>query len=139
MIVSSTLRWILLPGAVILFLLSGLDPVLSAELTVIMTSNLEGRVSTREINEDDDFFLKLGQSILAEKRRSGADVYVDLGNAFYPGPLSRYSFGSVMMDFLESMECSATLISSRDLRIGIDNLEFIKSDKRTVLLSANII
>jgi hypothetical protein len=108
-------------------------------LPVIITSNLEGRASLGMDEVENDFLLMLGQSILHEKRRGRAELYLDLGNAFYPGPLSRFSFGSVMMDFFEFFDCSATLISTKDLRIGVDNLDFIRNNRKTRLLSANIL
>ncbi len=108
-----------------------------APLSLIVTSNIEGRASLG-MEEESDFLLKLGQSIMYEKRLGRAELYLDLGNAFYPGALSRFSFGSVMMDFFDFLECDATLISTKDLRIGVNNLDFIKANRKARLLSANI-
>jgi hypothetical protein len=109
------------------------------EFSIIVTSNLGGRFSVNEGDYSKDFMLTLAQSILAERKARNADIYIDLGNAFYPGLLSKYSYGSVMMDFFNFFSCNAVLISSKDLRIGIDNLQFLSSGKNINLLSANII
>ncbi len=109
------------------------------EFGLIVTSNLGGRFSINETDEKKDFMLTLAQSMLTESKARNTDLYIDLGNAFYPGLLTKYSYGSVMMDFFNFFACNAVLISSKDLRIGIDNLKFLSSGKSTRLLSANII
>ncbi len=43
-----------------------------------------------------------------------------------------------MMDYFNYLGCDATLVSSRDLRIGIDNLEFLRKGRKTRLLSTGI-
>ncbi len=110
------------------------------KLSLLLTSNLEGRfLLTGEDQERLDPFLLLGQDIIMERSKKRFDLYIDLGNAFYPGALSKYSFGSVVSDFLHFFDCRATLISSKDIRIGVDNLQFIQKGKNTLLLSANIL
>ncbi len=118
------------------------SPVMAGtpEIQFILTSNLSGRFTTSVTRQEiEDPMLIMAQSLVAEQRKNKADLYVDLGNAFYPGLLSRFSYGSVMMDFLEYFNCAATLVASQDLNIGIGNLEFLNREKRTLLLSANII
>jgi 2',3'-cyclic-nucleotide 2'-phosphodiesterase (5'-nucleotidase family) len=109
------------------------------KLTILMTSNLEGRFSLDGDQEKSDPFLLLGQDILRDRRKGRFDLYIDLGNAFHPGALSRYSFGSVVSDFFHFFDCRATLISARDIRIGVDNLQFLQKGKKTRFLSANIL
>ncbi|MFH0974374.1 MAG: hypothetical protein V1874_01165 [Spirochaetota bacterium] len=108
------------------------------EVSIIVTSNLGGKFSLNGSDNEEDPMLVLAQSILAERKARKADIYIDMGNAFYPGLLSKFSYGSVMMDFFNFFSCDAVLISSNDLRIGIDNLQFLSSGKNTELLSANI-
>jgi len=109
------------------------------KFTLLLTSNLQGRFSLdNDRQNDNDPMLLLAQSIIKEKEKSRFDIYLDLGNAFYPGTLSRYSYGSVMMDFFDYFNCDATLISSRDISIGLSNLEFLSKDRTTKMLSANI-
>lgn len=110
-----------------------------AEITILCTSNLEGRFSLSEKNQNaDDPMLLLAQTIIDARKRQKIDLYLDLGNGFYPGSLSKYSFGSVMMDYFNYFGCDAVLVASKDLRIGMDNLEFLQKGKTTRLLSANI-
>jgi 2',3'-cyclic-nucleotide 2'-phosphodiesterase (5'-nucleotidase family) len=105
----------------------------------LLTSNLNGRFTVETENQEmEDPMLILAQSMLNEQKNRPADLFVDLGNAFYPGILSRFSYGSITMDFLEYFNCAATLVSSRDLNIGVSNLEFLSKKKKTRLLSANI-
>lgn len=122
------------------FLVVLLRPVnAGTKFTLLLTSNLHGRFLTEKENQDEnDPMLLLGQSIIREKERSRFDLYLDLGNSFYPGTLSRYSYGSIMMDFFSYFNCGATLISSRDISIGLSNLEFLSRGRKTKLLSANI-
>lgn len=108
------------------------------DFTVLLTSNTQGKFNLETENQDsEDPLLILAQNILAE-RQNGVDIYLDLGNAFYPGVLSKYSSGSIMMDFLDYFSCNATLVSAKDLQIGLKNLEFLQNNKKARLLSSNI-
>jgi 2',3'-cyclic-nucleotide 2'-phosphodiesterase (5'-nucleotidase family) len=115
-------------------------PVLAERhVSILMTSNIQGQFSLNlDDSQESDPVLALARSILAEKDR-GIDIVLDLGNAFYPGALSKFSSGSIMMDFLDYFAFDATLVSSQDLHIGVKNLEFLKQNKSVQLLSANIV
>ena len=107
-------------------------------VSLLITSNLQGRFSLDVENQKStDPLLLLGQDIVAERDR-GLDLYLDLGNALYPGILSKYSAGAIMMDFLDYFGCQAELVSSKDLQIGTKNLEFLGKNKKVRLLSSNI-
>jgi hypothetical protein len=107
-------------------------------VSILLTSNLQGKFSLDIENQDiADPLLLLAQNVISETDH-GVDLYLDLGNAFYPGVLSKYSMGSVMMDFLDYFSCAAVLVSSKDLQIGTNNLEFLQTNKSVRLLSANI-
>jgi len=122
----------------IIFFLSAGDSSAEEKITLLLTSNLEGNFSySVKGQEKSDPLILLGQSILFEKRK-GSVYYFDLGNAFYPGVLSKYSYGSSVMDFFKYFACESSLVSSMDLRIGINNLEFLQKGNNTLLLSANI-
>lgn len=108
-------------------------------LAILVTSNLQGMFSLEVRNQEvDDPLLVLGQNIVAE-REKGIDLYLDMGNALYPGILSKYSSGSTMMDFLNNFYCEAVLVSSKDLQIGMKNIEFLQKTKQVRLLSSNIV
>ncbi len=126
---------------VILLLLP--SPVTAASeeqtITLLLTTNLNGRFTTTTENQDlEDPMLIMAQSLVKERHNKTADLFLDLGNAFYPGLLSRFSYGSLMMDYLDYFGFTATLVSSQDLNIGLGNLEFLSRRKKTALLSANI-
>ena len=134
---SFDLRW----GGIILLTIFFIVPPVQAQepISIILTSNLQGKFSIKiESQEKTDPLLLLAQNIVHEFD-NGADLYLDLGNAFYPGVLSKYSMGSAMIDFLDYFSCAAVLVSSKDLQVGTNNLEFLQKDKRVRLLSANIV
>ena len=107
--------------------------------SILVTSNLQGKFSLdTENQETTDPLLILGQNIVAD-RTKGIDLYLDMGNALYPGILSKYSSGSIMMDFLDYFSCAAVLVSSKDLQIGTKNLELLQKNKKVRLLSSNIV
>jgi hypothetical protein len=103
---------------------------------LVLTSGLEGRLTVAETGQDDAL-IRLAGAIAMERARPGT-IYLDLGNAFYPGVLSKYSYGAVMLDYFRFSDCSATVVSSGDLRLGADGLAFQQKDFPTGLLSANI-
>jgi hypothetical protein len=108
-------------------------------IRLLLTSNIQGR-SSAELEEQHslDPLLVLAQNLSAEIQK-GVDLYLDLGNALYPGVISKFSSGSIMMDFLDEFECKATLVSSMDLHVGVKNLEFLQKNRAVRLLSANIV
>ncbi len=127
----------------ILVFLPGLLFALSARaethVSLLITSNLQGKFSLDIKNQETtDPLLLLGQDIIFD-RGNGIDLYLDLGNALYPGILSKYSSGSIMLDFLNYFSCAAMLVSSKDLQVGTRNLELMQKNKRVRLLSANIV
>ncbi len=111
----------------------------SDDITFLLTANLNGRFDTAiEDQHSKDPLLIMAQSLQYWRNHHSADLYLDLGNAFYPGILSRFSCGSLMMDYLNYTACAATLVSSQDLNIGVSNLTFLARDRKALLLSANI-
>lgn len=110
------------------------------EFSILLTSNLEGKftIETPDKPDSKDPLLVIAQGILRERKAGRVALYLDLGNAFYPGPLSKFSYGAVMSEYLGALRCDATLVSSRDLQIGTDNLETLAREGRTKLLSSNL-
>jgi 2',3'-cyclic-nucleotide 2'-phosphodiesterase (5'-nucleotidase family) len=107
-------------------------------LTIIATGNLRGNFSL-DTDESADPLLKVARGIIAERSAKPVDCYVDLGNAFSPGALSRYSYGAAMLDFFEYVQCDAVLVGSRDVAVGLKNLELASRMRPTQLLSINIV
>jgi len=134
-------RLLLVPTAIVTLSLSCLAAVSQAdeEVAILLTSNLQGRFSTAVEDQDArDPYLLLGRAILAEQARRRNVFYLDLGNAFYPGVLSKFSFGAVVMDYFNSFSCAASLVSSRDLQLGVDSLEALQQKGKTRLVSCNV-
>ncbi len=129
------MKYYILKVSLIIFLLCPVT-VKSKCLKIFLTSNLEGRFSF-SINEKSDSLLRIGESIYSERKKAES-LHIDLGNAFYPGALSKYSYGAVVFDFFDSINCNASLVSSGDLRLGVENLKFQLKEKFTKLVSANI-
>ena len=131
---SSIVTFFLLP----LLLLTAVRA--ETQLSILVTSNLQGKFSLDIDNQDNtDPLLVLGQNIVYERSNNAIDLYLDLGNALYPGVLSKYSSGSIMVDFLDYFSCAAVLVSSKDLQVGAKNLEFMQKNKKIRFLSANIV
>ena len=108
------------------------------DLKLLLTSNIQGNSTLKVENQaTEDPLLILAQNILTEKDK-GVDLYLDLGNGFYPGAISKFSSGSIMMDFFDYLGCTATLVSSKDLQISLQNLSFLQKRRHVRLLSTNI-
>ncbi|HNX59816.1 MAG TPA: hypothetical protein PKK43_12005, partial [Spirochaetota bacterium] len=110
----------------------------SRSATFVFTSNLEGGFSPSvENQEKTDPVIATYRTVRREIRERGA-IYYDLGNSLYPGVLSKYSFGSVMIDYFRYSGCRGTLVSSKDLMLGSDNLSYLSRSGKVTFLSANI-
>jgi len=106
-------------------------------LTIIATSNLRGNFSL-DMDDATDPLLSVARGIIAERATKQVDCYIDLGNAFSPGVLSKYSYGAVMLDYFEFLQCDAVLLGSHDIAVGLRNLELASRSRFTQLLSLNI-
>ncbi len=123
---------------IVFFLLGGSILLGGEKITLVVTGNMGGKFSTEIAGQEkNDPLIKLGQSIAWEKKKKNC-LYLDLGNAFYPGIVSKYSYGSAIIDFFKSFECDATVISSNDLQIGLGNYKFLGKGKGTRFLSSNL-
>lgn len=111
-------------------------PAYPSDLSLFITSNIEGRFSLSD--DTPDTAMLILQSLYKKRSEGKPVLHLDLGNAFYPGILSRYSFGSVAYDYLDFNGCDATVVSSRDIRVGIENLLQFENGSPHLLLSANI-
>ena len=131
-----------LPGIVSFLLAMLLLPtsaIAETRLAILVTSNLQGNFSLDTENQDaTDPLLILGQNIISAPN-SDVDLFLDLGNALYPGILSKYSSGAIMADFLDYFSYAAVLVSSKDLQVGTKNLEFMQKSKKVRFLSSNIV
>jgi len=106
-------------------------------LTIIATSNLKGNFSL-DMDDRTDPLLTVARGIMYERATKQVDCYVDLGNAFSPGVLSKYSYGAMMLDYFEFLQCDAALVGTHDIAVGLRNLELASRSRPTQLLSLNI-
>jgi hypothetical protein len=61
----------------------------AGDVVLMLTANLGGRFTTAvKDQETTDPLLILAQSLRHRQQENPADLLIDLGNAFYPGPLS---------------------------------------------------
>ena len=107
-------------------------------LTVYVSSNLQGRFNAHDPSGRDDFMLDFAAALITD-RASDAGIYVDLGNGFYPGALSRFSYGALTADYFSMLKLDAGLVAANDLNLGADNLDFLRRARGLNLLSANIL
>ncbi|MFO1524346.1 MAG: hypothetical protein U1F16_00050 [Turneriella sp.] len=121
------------------FLLSLLIPcaLWPRELTLYVTSNLAGRFPLDD-KHDENHLLRIGTYLQNARAKNAASYHLDLGNAYYPGRLSRFSFGSLTADYLQALKLDAGLVSSADLNIGAESLDYIRRARGIRLLSANL-
>lgn len=122
-------------SAFLVFLLLWTTPLFSSD-TFVVTSGLRGGFNPSLSSAEDQ--LLITASRLAAEVDNGA-VHLDLGGSMYPGPLSRYSYGAVMGELFRGVNTSACLLSSRDLRVGVDSLMFMQKNDSIPFLSANIL
>lgn len=109
----------------------------SKEATIYLTSNLAGRFPLDQ-NLADNQLLRIGSVLRQVKEKNAGTYHFDLGNAFYPGRLSRFSFGSIMADYLQTLRLDAGIVAAADLNIGAESLEYIRRARGIRLVSANI-
>lgn len=107
------------------------------ELTFYLTANTGGRFPLgSELHEND--LMRLAAYLRAARQKNPAAYHLDLGNAFFPGRLSRFSFGSLTADYLQMLGLDAGLVAAGDLNIGAESLDYIRRARGIRLLSANI-
>jgi hypothetical protein len=123
----------------LLLLCLGILPLAAApkEVTIYLTSNLAGRFPLDQ-NLADNHMMRIASVLRSAKEKNLAAYHFDLGNAFYPGRLSRFSFGSITADYLQMLRLDAGIVAAADLNIGAESLEYIRRARGIRLVSANI-
>lgn len=122
-----------------IFILAVSVPLSAAtkEATIYLTSNLAGRFPLDQ-NHAQNQLLRIGSALRSFREKNPLAYHFDLGNAFYPGRLSRFSFGSLTADYLQLLRLDAGIVAAGDLNIGAESLEYIRRARGIRLLSANI-
>ncbi|HRP68097.1 MAG TPA: hypothetical protein PLY93_01005 [Turneriella sp.] len=109
------------------------------EVTFYLTSNLAGRFPIGANEKDaDSTIIRIAGALRAAKESYPNAYHFDLGNAFYPGRLSRFSFGSLTADYFQMVRLDAGIVAAADLNIGAESLEYIRRARGIRLVSANI-
>lgn len=108
-----------------------------SEVTVYLTANLGGRFPLDQ-NFDENELLHTAAYLRRAREQNQNVFHFDLGNAFFPGRLSRFSFGSLTADYLQMLRLDAGLVAAGDLNIGAESLDYIRRARGIRLLSANI-
>jgi len=109
----------------------------TGEVTVYLTANLGGQFPLND-NYDENEMLQTAAYLRRARDAKKNSLHFDLGNAFFPGRLSRFSFGSLTADYLQMLRLDAGLVSAGDLNIGAESLDYIRRARGIRLLSANI-
>ncbi|MCX7633208.1 MAG: hypothetical protein N2Z22_07750, partial [Turneriella sp.] len=117
-----------------LFLLHAAD---SKEIVIYVTANLGGHFPLSS-EWQDNTMLRVAAYLRATKTKNPTSFHVDMGNAFFPGRLSRFSFGAITADYFQMLQLDAGLVASGDLNIGAESLDYIRRARGVRLLSANI-
>lgn len=115
-------------------------PILAAaqEVTIYLTANTGGKFPLdAELHENE--LMRLAAYLRQNKGKNSTAYHFDLGNAFFPGRLSRFSFGSLTADYLQMLRLDAALVAAGDLNIGAESLDYIRRARGIRLISANII
>ncbi len=123
----------------LLFALALAGPVQAApsEVTIYLTANLGGSFPLNG-DHDDNQLLRTAAYLRKARDAKPGSYHFDLGNAFFPGRLSRFSFGSLTADYLQMLRLDAGLVAAGDLNIGAESLDYIRRARGIRLLSANI-
>lgn len=107
------------------------------EITIYISANLGGRFPMDDKIQENRL-LRTAAIIRAAKAQNPNVFYFDMGNVFFPGRLSRFSFGSLTADYLQMVGLDAGLVAAGDLNIGAESLDYIRRARGIRLLSANI-
>jgi len=81
-----------------------------SEVTVYLTANLGGRFPLDQ-NFDENELLHTAAYLRRAREQNQNVFHFDLGNAFFPGRLSRFSFGSLTADYLQMLRLDAGLVA----------------------------
>lgn len=107
------------------------------EAVFYITANLGGRFPMdSELQENK--LMRIASYVRTAKAKNPNVYYLDMGNAFFPGRLARFSFGSLTADYFQMVGLDAGLVAADDLSIGAESLDYIRRARGIRLLSANI-
>ena len=112
-----------------------------ATLRILFTFDARGRLPVLGEGPGDSAapmpeILRWGR-IAAENERAGS-LLLDCGNTFFPGVLSRFSYGSVQNEILGLAGASAKRVSQRDFLMGTQTLRTLQRKSAAAFLASNL-
>jgi hypothetical protein len=102
------------------------------------TWNIQGEVAADTASPEGER-LRSEWERLAEAGRDSAVMIVDLGNTFYPGALSRFSYGSLMGELLNRTHVAVKAVGIKDFFQGRERLAVLRERAGYAFLSSNLI
>lgn len=76
---------------------------------------------------------------ISETAGSKGSLVLDCGNTLFPGALSRYSYGRVMLEILAGAGVAAKRVTGGDFLLGREVLEDLARKSRTAFLAGNLL
>jgi hypothetical protein len=124
--------------ALLLFALPGVAHGAADSAVIHFIWNVQGDITSDDCSSINDSSAALWEG-LAEISKDSASLIVDLGNSFYPGRLSRFSYGSVVNELFNQMHISIKSIGVKDFFQGRERLELLRQRAQYTFLSSNIV
>jgi hypothetical protein len=78
-------------------------------------------------------------AMVAEGARDPSTIVLDLGNTFYPGYLSRFSYGSLIAEILNQTGVAARRVTVRDFSRGRERLTVLAARARYPFVCTNLV
>ena len=113
-------------------------PVSSTEINLLFTWNIQGEVMTADSSAASSRWLDRWAA-LSKCSTDSSTLLIDLGNTFYPGYLSRFSYGSILNELLNQVHFSAKCVTPKDFYQGRAQLGKLRERAAYDFLSTNIL
>ncbi len=111
-------------------------------LEILFTWEARGQIpilDPKESESGSDTSLLLSRwSRIAEMNETDSALVLDCGNTFFPGTLSRFSFGTAMNEILDQAGVAAKRVTSRDFLMGREVLENLGRKGKAAFLAGNL-
>ena len=121
-----------------LLLASCIGCVEAKQGTLFLTWGIQGDLDIQDSSSaPPDWLHRL--SALSLHSHDSATILIDLGNTFFPGYLSRYSYGSIINEALNYTNFSVKCVTVKDFFQGREQLKKISDHARYTFLNTNIL
>ncbi len=133
----SPLRYLVVAGA-ILILITALPLGAQTGVRIYMTWNIKGQVDYSLSDTTRDGNLPRFASLYSLYSKDTGAILLDMGNTYFPATLSRFSYGSVMNEMMNSMGYDLKRLTTRDFLLGYSTLENLGSKSLYPMISTNM-